>query len=109
MIKKIFFLSLALFLAEHGLGQPTPSDNLVFDSLAKKWDQAVPLGNGWLGALIWKKDSLVRISLDRVDLWDDRPMPDIGKLQFKWIVEQVQKNEYDTVQKLGDEPYEKYP
>ncbi len=83
--------------------------NLHFDSLAKRWDEAIPLGNGWLGALIWEKNSKVRISLDRVDLWDDRPMPEINKLKFKWVVQQVKKGEYDTVQKLGDEPYEKYP
>ena len=83
--------------------------NLHFDSLAKRWDEAIPLGNGWLGALIWQKNDKVRISLDRVDLWDDRPMPEIDKLKFKWVVQQVRKGEYDTVQKLGDHPYEKYP
>lgn len=36
-------------------------------------------------------------------------MPEIDKLRFKWVAQQVKKGEYDTVQKLGDEPYEKYP
>jgi len=44
-----------------------------------------------------------------VDLWDDRPMAEIDQLKFKWVVNQVKKGQYDTVQKLGDEPYEKYP
>jgi alpha-L-fucosidase 2 len=83
--------------------------NLVFDSLAKRWDEAIPLGNAWLGALIWQKGKKLRISLDRVDLWDDRPMPEIDKLKFKWVFEKVKNNQYDSVQKLGDEPYEKYP
>ncbi|MES1215312.1 MAG: glycoside hydrolase family 95-like protein [Bacteroidota bacterium] len=91
------------------VAQPKPEHNLKFDSLAKRWDEAMPLGNGWLGELIWEKDNKVRLSLDRVDLWDDRPMPEINKLKFNWIVEQVNKNEYDTVQKLGDVPYEIYP
>jgi alpha-L-fucosidase 2 len=89
--------------------QPGLQHNLVFDSLAKRWDEAIPLGNGWLGALVWQKNETVRISLDRVDLWDDRPMPEIDKLRFSWVVEQVKKNTYDTVQKIGDAPYEKYP
>ena len=89
--------------------QPGSEHNLVFDSLARRWDEAIPLGNGWLGALIWQKDDKLRLSLDRVDLWDDRPMPEIDKLKFSWVVEQVKKGEYDTVQKLGDLPYEKYP
>ena len=59
--------------------------------------------------MIWQKGNKVRISLDRIDLWDDRPMPEIDKLKFKWVVQQVKKGQYDTVQKLGDDPYEKYP
>jgi alpha-L-fucosidase 2 len=89
--------------------QPRPEHNLKFDSLAKRWDEAIPLGNGWLGALIWQKNDKLRMSLDRVDLWDDRPMPEIDKLKFKWVVEKVKLNQYDSVQKIGDEPYEKYP
>ncbi len=88
--------------------QPKPEHNLQFDSLAKRWDEAMPLGNGWLGALIWQKGDKLRISLDRVDLWDDRPMPEIDKLKFGWVAEKVKLNQYDSVQKIGDEPYEKY-
>ena len=98
-----FTFSLQLF------SQPALKHNLKFDSLAKRWDEGIPLGNGWLGALIWQKDDKLRMSLDRVDLWDDRPMPEIDKLKFKWVVEKVKLNQYDSVQKLGDEPYEKYP
>ena len=86
--------------------QPSPKDNLQFDSLAGRWDEGMPLGNGWLGALIWKKENRVRLSLDRVDLWDDRPMPEINKLKFKWVVAQVNNGQYDTVHKIGDVPYD---
>ena len=109
MKRKIFsvvFFSFSLF---NVIAQPKPEHNLVFDSLAKRWDEGIPLGNGWLGVLVWQKGDMVRISLDRVDLWDDRPMPDIDKLKFRWVVEQVKKKQYDTVQQLGDVPYEKYP
>src|ERR1700759_4958414 len=109
-MKNPILLSLFLIiLFSEIFAQPKPQHNLVFDSLAKQWDEAIPLGNGWLGALIWQKDGLVRLSLDRVDLWDDRPMPDIDKLKFSWVVQQVKNNDYDTVQQLGDVPYEKYP
>ncbi len=98
-----------IFFAVPAFAQPTAHHDLVFDSMAKRWDDAIPLGNGWLGALIWQKENKVRLSLDRVDLWDDRAMPEINKLRFKWVVEQVKKEQYDTVQKIGDEPYETYP
>ncbi|HET6722241.1 MAG TPA: hypothetical protein VFH07_05800, partial [Chitinophagaceae bacterium] len=99
----LLFVSISIF------GQPKPKHNLVFESLAKRWDEGIPLGNGWLGALIWQNDNKIRMSLDRVDLWDDRPMPEIDKLKFRWVVEKVKLNQYDSVQKIGDEPYEKYP
>jgi len=107
MKRPIFILF--FFIPALAFAQPMPQHNLKFDSLAKRWDEAIPLGNGWLGALIWQKGDRLRLSLDRVDLWDDRPMPEIDKLKFKWVVEKVKLNQYDSVQKIGDEPYEKYP
>lgn len=109
-MNRCYFLmiTIAFFSGYYLQAQPRAEHNLVFDSLAKRWDEAIPLGNGWLGALIWQKNNKLRLSLDRVDLWDDRPMPEIDKLKFSWVVEQVKKGQYDTVQKVGDEPYEKY-
>ena len=106
---KYLLLILSFFLSANLFSQPRSGHNLSADSLAKSWDEAIPLGNGWLGALIWQKGDKLRMSLDRVDLWDDRPMPEIDKLKFKWVVEKVKLNQYDSVQKIGDEPYEKYP
>jgi alpha-L-fucosidase 2 len=109
MNRHLFLLvAIVSFNAYSLQAQPKPEHNLVFGSLAKRWDEAIPLGNGWIGALIWQKNDKLRMSLDRVDLWDDRPMPEIDKLKFNWVVEQVKKGQYDTVQKIGDEPYEKY-
>ena len=68
-----------------------------------------PLGNGMLGALIWQKNDKLRFSLDRADLWDERPAIDFSKFNFKWVQQQVAKKQYDTVQKLGDVPYEAFP
>ena len=89
--------------------QPKPGHNLKFDTLPKRWDEGIPLGNGWLGAMIWQKDNRLRIALDRVDLWDDRPMSWIDKLKFRWAVEKVKLNQYDSVQRIGDDLYNKYP
>ncbi len=86
--------------------QPKPGHNLRQDSLPRRWDEAMPLGNGMLGALVWQKAGRLRFSLDRVDLWDDRPMPLIDQLTFKYVTEQVHKKDYAPVQKLGDHPYE---
>jgi len=109
MKKLLLCFLIAIVFTDPLYSQPKPQHNLVFDTLAARWDEGIPLGNGWLGALIWKKENKLRMSLDRVDLWDDRPMPEIDKLKFNWVVQQVNKKEYDTVQKLGDIPYEESP
>lgn len=91
--------------------QPQPHHNLHFDSLAKTWDEGIPLGNGMVGALIWQKENHLRLSLDRADLWDMRPMKGLHRPEFsyKWVEEQVQKKEYEIVQKYFDKPYDEEP
>jgi alpha-L-fucosidase 2 len=89
--------------------QPTKEHNLQFDHLATRWDEAMPLGNGMLGALVWGKQDQLRLSLDRADLWDERKALDLSTFNFKWVEEQVLKNDYEPVQRLGDRPYDAIP
>ena len=106
-IRKYILLSIIFIsIVSISYAQPSADHGLHFDSLAKRWDDGIPLGNGWLGALIWQKGDKLRLSLDRVDLWDDRPMATIDKLSFKWVINKVKSNQYDSVQRWGDEPYE---
>lgn len=91
------------------LAQSPSKHNLHFDHLATRWDEAMPLGNGMLGALVWQKKDQLRLSLDRADLWDERKALDISKFNFKWVEEQVLKKDYKPVQKLGDYPYDNSP
>lgn len=64
----------------------------------------MPLGNGWLGALIWQKDGNLRFSLDRADLWDLRPVPELSlpEWNFKWVMQKWQEDDYGKVQELFD-------
>lgn len=107
--KALFFFLLIVFFSRESSSQVSSRHNLVFDSIPGRWDEAIPLGNGMLGALVWQKSDKLRISLDRADLWDERQAMDLSKFNFKWVQQQVAKNQYDTVHKLGDEPYEKFP
>jgi alpha-L-fucosidase 2 len=81
------------------------------DSLASRWDEAMPLGNGLLGALIWQKDQHIRLSLDRADLWDERPMKGLHgpHFRFQWVKEKWHAGQYDSVQKMLDHPYDREP
>lgn len=92
------------------LAQGSSSD-LHFDTLAKSWDEAIPLGNGTLGALIWEKGENLRFSLDRADLWDLRPMKGLHRKEFsyQWVQQQVAKKEYKPVQEYFDAPYDNQP
>lgn len=87
------------------------SSDLQFDNLAKTWDEGIPLGNATVGALVWQRDSVLRFSLDRTDLWDLRPMDSLSgeNNKFSWVYEQVQKKDYLPVQKKFDWPYDASP
>ncbi len=110
MLKRFILLVLfGITFFQTSFSQVKSEHNLVFDSLPGRWDEAIPLGNGMLGALIWQKENTLRFSLDRANLWEERPALDLSKFNFKWVQQQVAKNQYDTVHKLGDDPYEIYP
>ncbi|WP_291042012.1 glycosyl hydrolase family 95 catalytic domain-containing protein [Dyadobacter sp. 50-39] len=85
--------------------------NLQFGQLARVWDEALPLGNGTIGALIWQREGKLRFSLDRADVWDMRPMAGLHREEFsyKWVQEQVRKKDYKPVQQYFDAPYDREP
>ena len=106
-MKKLALLLLSLAFA----CSPGKAQTLTFDSLPTRWDEALPIGNGLLGGLVWQKDGKLRLSLDRADLWDTRPMPnmDDSTLTYQWVAEQVRRGEYGIVQEKLDRPYEREP
>jgi len=78
--------------------------NLEFTELAQVWDEAMPLGNGMVGNLVWQKEGKLRFSLDRADLWDLRPMGniDFDKWKFKDVYDYWTADKYDEVQNAFD-------
>lgn len=103
----IIFLGLSPVLNSQTSLQSSPHD-LVFGELAESWDEGIPLGNGMMGALVWKKDGRLRISLDRADLWDLRPLGNVYRQEYnyRWVQEQWEENSYSKVQKAFDVPYD---
>ncbi len=84
--------------ARHGLAYTTP---------ATVWDEAVPLGNGSLGALVWGDGHPLRISLDRNDLWDARPVPEYHSAEYSYDLMCIWHDEgrVDDLLRLYDNPY----
>lgn len=90
----------------------TPSESdLVFTGLARSWDEAMPLGNATVGTLVWQRDSSLRLSLDRTDLWDLRPVDSLSgdNFRFSWVKEHIRTKDYLPVQKKLDWPYDMNP
>lgn len=111
-MKKVFSIILLSSVCVFSLyAQPQPQHDLRFNMLASTWDEAIPLGNGMVGALIWQKGDNLRFSLDRADIWDMRPMKGLHRKEFSydWIYGQVQKKDYAVVQQYFDAPYDKEP
>ena len=48
------------------------SRKLYLNAPINRWDEAIPLGNGLLGVLLWGEGRKLKLSLDRSDLWDER-------------------------------------
>lgn len=91
--------------------EPSPND-LTFTSLATTWDEALPVGNAFIGALVWQSDSTtMRMSLDRIDLWDTRPVDSLSgeNFTYEWVYQQWLKNTYGAVQRKMDAPYDNMP
>lgn len=50
----------------------------------ERWDEAIPLGNGLTGGLLWGGGNEIRLSLDRGDLWDLRAHPAFVRPGFNY-------------------------
>jgi len=65
------------------VAQPSSDLNLTFNSIPERWDHGLPLGNGMIGILVWQNNGMLRLSVDRADLWDLRPTAEIEKYTYK--------------------------
>ena len=73
--RKLLFAILFLLAIDSYASVVTVSTHvhdMEFRDLARKWDEAIPLGNATIGSLIWQKGERLRMSIDRSDLWDLR-------------------------------------
>ena len=64
---------IVLLTALPPLAAQDPRSTLRLAAPITRWDEAVPIGNGLLGGLLWGEASTLKLSLDRGDLWDEPP------------------------------------
>jgi alpha-L-fucosidase 2 len=95
-----------------GFGQvfaavPDRSLNLQLAAPIKTWDEAIALGNGLLGGLLWGENNVLRLSLDRGDLWDLRIPAALKESGFTYsnLQRLVAEKKQSEINRLFDAPY----
>ncbi|MHB9046762.1 MAG: glycosyl hydrolase family 95 catalytic domain-containing protein [Pirellulales bacterium] len=89
---------------------PDAALNLKLQAPIKTWDEAVPLGNGAMGVLVWGGSNTLCFSLDRGDLWDERPSKRRTEVasRFNWAAmqEMVANNRMAEFHDVFDSNYD---
>jgi hypothetical protein len=88
---------------------PEPYCNLCFTEQVKRWDEAIPLGNGLMGCLVWGDGLPLRLSLDRGDLWDTRVAPEVLAPDYKYeeLIKLVAIGDQQAITERFDRFYER--
>ena len=71
-------------------GSFNPATLLWYSEPAKKWDEALPVGNGRLGAMIFGKKGEERIQLNEETYWSGGPYSTVVKGGYK-VLPEIQK------------------
>ncbi len=82
--------------------------NVNFQGPIRKWDEAIPLGNGKIGCLIWGEPKELRFSLDRPDIWD-RTVPchtEDKEFTFSYLISLVKEKNTEKIREIFDAPYQ---
>jgi alpha-L-fucosidase 2 len=93
------------------IGAPRARHHLRLAAPIERWDEAIPLGNGLTGALLWGDGRELRISLDRGDLWDRRQVAEFQRpdYNFATLLEAVRRGDEKLLLDLFDAPYSRQP
>lgn len=89
-------------------GLPDARYNLLLKAPITTWDEAVPLGNGLMGGLLWGENNTLRLSLDRGDLWDERTNGEKEwwkKYTYQKGAEMIAQKKFNVVNGWWDGPY----
>ena len=90
---------------------PADASDMVMRAPIQRWDEAIPLGNGLIGGLLWGGEANIKLSLDRGDLWDLRtPKPLLADdWNYATIQALVRQKNQGRMVAMFDRPYQAYP
>lgn len=80
---------------------PTRQHDLAIKGAIQRWDEAIPLGNGLIGCLMWGDGNPLKLSLDRGDLWDTRVADEALADDYTYanLIELVKRTDIDTIRR----------
>lgn len=100
--------AVAASAADHAAAEPF---RLQLAAPIATWDEAIPLGNGLTGGLLWGSGNTINLSLDRGDLWDER-LPELY-LEDNWNYDTIRRlkaaGNQAEISRLFDHPYNQVP
>jgi len=93
------------------LAAQAPTSDLVLAGPIARWDEALPLGDGLIGGLVWGGGDTLNISLDRGDLWDLRLPETLQRPDwtFATVRALVAAGDQRRRVELFDDPYDRIP
>ncbi len=74
----------AIAAAAAPAGGAAGASTLTVAAPIAKWRDAIPLGNGGAGALLWGGGGRLNVTLDRADFWHNVDLPTWTSPEFSW-------------------------
>src|SRR5688572_21452823 len=103
----IFSLALLMLVLQHSPMYGQPDLKLWYRQPARSWNEALPVGNGRLGAMVFGKIEEELIQLNEETLWSGGPVninPNPGAPQIlPKIREALSREDYETAEKLAQQ------
>ena len=83
LLSKSLFFSVISMLSLHASAQQ--EYKLWYDSPAQVWTEALPLGNGRLGAMVYGNPGAEQIQLNEETIWAGQPNDNANPDAKEWI------------------------
>ena len=82
---------------------------LFYTTPAKCWEEALPIGNGRLGAMIFSQPDILRIQLNEISLWSGKPCENADKkfahTHLEELRELINTKQFSKAQQLLDKEF----
>ncbi|BCM93505.1 hypothetical protein IAD21_05396 [Abditibacteriota bacterium] len=83
---------------------PQESLSLWYQKPAEKWEEALPVGNGRLGAMIFGRPDHERLQLNDITVWSGKPEPDTDRTDAHTYLPEIRRllaeAKYDEARRL---------